>query len=171
MNGSKTLLFRRPGIAKVLRVINKFVNDTVLLIPANITATINKSWLPTLVNFVLQEKGVINAQPAVTDVLSEHLVTYTFLRLSLDNLITVYQNLIRLSRNHCFMTARLISMHDSGTSYTGTLTSNYARQSTQPKTKELLPINAARLPLSLLNTWNFMASETQPCQTCSTPRV
>jgi hypothetical protein len=43
MNGNKTLLFRRPGIAKVLRVINKFVNDTVLLIPANITATINKS--------------------------------------------------------------------------------------------------------------------------------
>jgi hypothetical protein len=43
INGNKTLLFRRPGIAKVLRVINKLVNDTVLLIPASITATINKS--------------------------------------------------------------------------------------------------------------------------------
>jgi hypothetical protein len=47
----------------------------VVLTPAKITATINKSWLPTLVNLVLQEKGVINAHPAVTAVLSEHFVT------------------------------------------------------------------------------------------------
>jgi hypothetical protein len=74
INGNNILLFRRPGIDKVLLVINKFVNDIVELTPAKITATINKSWLPTLVYSVLQENGVINAHPAVTEVLSEHLV-------------------------------------------------------------------------------------------------
>jgi len=75
IKGNKTLLFLKPGIAKVLRVIKRFVKETVVLTPAKITATINKSWLPTLVYLVLQENGVINAQPAVTVVLSEHLVT------------------------------------------------------------------------------------------------
>ena len=75
MNGKSTLRFRNPGIDNVLLVINKFVKDTVELTPANITATINKSWLPTLLNLVLQENGVINAHPDVTAVLSEHLVT------------------------------------------------------------------------------------------------
>jgi len=36
-NGNKTLLLRRPGIAKVLLVINKLVKPTVELIPAKIT--------------------------------------------------------------------------------------------------------------------------------------
>lgn len=72
INGNKTLLFLSPGIAKVLRVISKFVNDIVVLTPAKITATINKSWLPTLVNLTSEENGVINAQPAVTDSRSEH---------------------------------------------------------------------------------------------------
>lgn len=75
INGSKTLLLRRPGIASVLLVIKRFVNETVELTPAKITATINKSWLPIFVYFVLHENGVINAHPAVTAVLSEHLVT------------------------------------------------------------------------------------------------
>jgi hypothetical protein len=43
INGSKTLLFRSPGIDKVLRVINKLVKEIVVLTPAKITATINKS--------------------------------------------------------------------------------------------------------------------------------
>jgi hypothetical protein len=43
INGNKTLLFLRPGIAKVLLVINKLVKETVVLTPAKITATINKS--------------------------------------------------------------------------------------------------------------------------------
>jgi hypothetical protein len=43
MNGNKTLLLRNPGIANVLLVINKLVNETVVLTPAKITATINKS--------------------------------------------------------------------------------------------------------------------------------
>jgi hypothetical protein len=43
INGNKTLLFRSPGIAKVRLVINKFVKETVVLTPAKITATINKS--------------------------------------------------------------------------------------------------------------------------------
>ena len=91
INGNKTLLFLNPGIDKVLLVINRLVNEIVELTPAKITATINKSWLPTLENLVLQENGVIKAQPEVTAVLSEHFVTYTFLRLWLESLITVYQ--------------------------------------------------------------------------------
>jgi hypothetical protein len=43
MNGNNTLLFLKPGIDNVRLVINKFVNEIVELIPASITATINKS--------------------------------------------------------------------------------------------------------------------------------
>jgi hypothetical protein len=43
INGNNTRLFLNPGIDNVLLVINKFVNETVELTPANITATINKS--------------------------------------------------------------------------------------------------------------------------------
>ena len=42
-NGNKTLRLRIPGIAKVRRVTNKFVNDTVLLIPAKTTLVVNTS--------------------------------------------------------------------------------------------------------------------------------
>jgi hypothetical protein len=42
-NGSNTRLCRIPGILKVRRVINRFVNETVELIPAKITANNNKS--------------------------------------------------------------------------------------------------------------------------------
>jgi len=72
--GIKILLFLKPGIERVLLVINKLVNEIVELTPASITATINKSWLPTQVYSVLHENGVIKAQPAVTDVLSGHLL-------------------------------------------------------------------------------------------------
>jgi len=37
IKGNKTRLFLRPGILKVLLVINKFVNETVVLTPAKIT--------------------------------------------------------------------------------------------------------------------------------------
>ncbi len=40
INGNKILLFLNPGILSVLRVISKFVNDIVVLIPAKITLTI-----------------------------------------------------------------------------------------------------------------------------------
>jgi hypothetical protein len=43
MNGNNTLLLRKPGIANVLLVIKRLVNETVELTPASITATINKS--------------------------------------------------------------------------------------------------------------------------------
>jgi hypothetical protein len=43
MKGNKTLLFLKPGIAKVLLVIKRLVKETVLLTPDKITATINKS--------------------------------------------------------------------------------------------------------------------------------
>jgi hypothetical protein len=74
MKGSKTLLFLNPGIANVLRVISKLVNPTVELIPANITLTINISWLPIPVYLVFDEKGVTKVQPAQVKVLLEHLV-------------------------------------------------------------------------------------------------
>jgi len=43
INGNKARLLFKPGIDNVLRVINKFVNEIVLLIPAKITDTINIS--------------------------------------------------------------------------------------------------------------------------------
>jgi hypothetical protein len=73
-NGIKTRLLRNPGIDNVRRVTNKLVNDIVLLIPAATTAKINKSWEPTPVYFVEEEKGVIKVQPAVVKALFEHFV-------------------------------------------------------------------------------------------------
>jgi hypothetical protein len=43
INGNKTLLFLNPGIAKVLLVIKRFVNEMVVLTPAKITETIKIS--------------------------------------------------------------------------------------------------------------------------------
>jgi hypothetical protein len=80
INGNKARLLFKPGIDNVLRVINKFVNEIVLLIPAKITDTINISWLPIFVYLVLDESGVTKAQPAVVNVRSEHFVKKTFLR-------------------------------------------------------------------------------------------
>lgn len=74
MNGNKTLLFLSPGIARVLLVINRFVNPTVELIPAKITLTIKMSWLPIPVYLVFDENGVTNVQPAHVKVLFEHFV-------------------------------------------------------------------------------------------------
>jgi hypothetical protein len=90
-NGNKTLLCLIPGIHSVLLVINRFVKETVELRPANTTETSNKSWAPTPVYFVLDENGVINVQPAVVNVLLEHFVKYTFLRLTLSIRLTAYQ--------------------------------------------------------------------------------
>jgi len=73
-NGIKILLFLKPGIASVLLVINKFVKEIVVLIPAKITPTINKSCEPIPEYFTLQENGVMNVQPAVTSVRLEHFV-------------------------------------------------------------------------------------------------
>jgi hypothetical protein len=75
INGSNDRLFRKPDITNVLLVINKFVNDIVVLIPAKITEIIKISWLPTPVYFTFDEKGVINVQPAVVKTLLEHLET------------------------------------------------------------------------------------------------
>jgi len=73
-NGSKTRLFRIPGIAKVRRVTNKLVKETVVLTPAKITLVVKISCAPIPVYFVQDEKGVINVHPAVTNVRFEHLV-------------------------------------------------------------------------------------------------
>ena len=74
INGNKTLLFLKPGIANVLLVINKLVKPTVELTPAKITLMIKISWLPIPVYFVLEENGVTKVQPAVVKVLLEHFV-------------------------------------------------------------------------------------------------
>jgi hypothetical protein len=92
INGNKTLLFLNPGILNVRLVINKFVNDIVVLIPVNITPTTAISWLPTPVNFVLLENGVIKAQPDIVNVRSEHFVKYTFFLLALTAFSAAYQN-------------------------------------------------------------------------------
>jgi len=74
INGINTRLFLNPGIPSVLLVINKFVNDMVVVTPAKITDTINKSWLPKPVYFVFEEKGVIKVHPATVNDLLEHFV-------------------------------------------------------------------------------------------------
>jgi hypothetical protein len=73
-NGNSTLRFLIPGIAKVLLVTSKLVNDTVVLTPAKITLIIKISCAPIPVYFVQDEKGVIKVQPAVTKALLEHFV-------------------------------------------------------------------------------------------------
>ena len=73
-NGSRTLLFRIPGIASVLLVTKRLVKETVVLTPAKITLIINISCAPIPVYFVHEENGVINVHPAVTSALFEHLV-------------------------------------------------------------------------------------------------
>jgi hypothetical protein len=73
-NGSNTLLFLIPGIANVLLVTNKLVNETVVLTPAKMTLIINISCAPTPVYLVHDENGVINVHPAVTKALLEHFV-------------------------------------------------------------------------------------------------
>jgi len=74
IKGNKILLFFKPGIDKVLLVINKFVNDIVVLTPAKITEVINKSCVPKPVYFKLHENGVMKVQPAAVKVLFEHFV-------------------------------------------------------------------------------------------------
>jgi hypothetical protein len=74
IKGKRTLLFLKPGIDKVLLVINKLVKPTVELIPANITLKIKISWLPNPEYFKFDENGVIKVHPHVTLVLSEHFV-------------------------------------------------------------------------------------------------
>jgi len=72
--GNSTLRFLNPGIAKVLLVISKLVKDMVELTPAKITPNTSRSCEPTPLYLVLLENGVMNVQPAVTNVLFEHLV-------------------------------------------------------------------------------------------------
>jgi hypothetical protein len=64
--GTKTLRFRKPGIDNVRRVINKLVNEMVVLNPDNKTLIIAISCAPNPVNCVFDEKGVIKVQPDIT---------------------------------------------------------------------------------------------------------
>jgi hypothetical protein len=79
MNGIRTRLFRNPGADKVLRVINKLVNEIVVLTPDKITLIMAISWAPIFVKRVLDENGVINVQPDIVNVPLLHLLTYFFL--------------------------------------------------------------------------------------------
>jgi hypothetical protein len=74
IKGIKILLFFNPGIDNVRRVIIKFVKDIVVLIPAKTTDKIKISCEPIPVYLTLEEKGVINVQPAAVKVRLEHFV-------------------------------------------------------------------------------------------------
>ena len=91
INGIKIRLFFKPGIDNVRLVIIKFVNEIVVLIPAKTTDKIKISCAPIPVNFVFDENGVINVQPAAVKVRLLHLVKYTFLRRALINRLAAYQ--------------------------------------------------------------------------------
>jgi len=67
-NGIEFFLFLNPGAAKTLLVISKFVNDIVVLNPANNTLKIAASCAPSPVNRVCDENGVIKVQPDMTAV-------------------------------------------------------------------------------------------------------
>lgn len=68
MNGIEFFLFLKPGADKTRRVINRLVNDIVVLSPANSTLSIAASWAPNPVNLVCEENGVMKVQPDITDV-------------------------------------------------------------------------------------------------------
>jgi hypothetical protein len=89
--GIKTLLFLKPGIDKVLLVINKLVKDTVVLIPDSRTLNIAKSCAPKPVNRVFEEKGVIKVHPDIVDIELEHFIINTFFLLFLRILKAVNQ--------------------------------------------------------------------------------
>jgi hypothetical protein len=80
MNGNKILRLRKPGIANVLRVANKFTTEIVVLIPAKYTPKISISCTPLLVYAVFDENGVINVHPATVCVaLEQRFITFFFL--------------------------------------------------------------------------------------------
>ena len=58
-----------PGIDKVRRVINKFVNEIVVLKPDRRTVMIPISWAPNPVYWVFAENGVINVHPDIVKIL------------------------------------------------------------------------------------------------------
>jgi hypothetical protein len=74
MNGKRTLRFLKPGMAKVRRVINRLVNEIVVVIPAKITEIIAASILPIPVKRMALENGGINVHPAKVKVLFVHLI-------------------------------------------------------------------------------------------------
>lgn len=67
-NGINTRRFRKPGADSVRLVINKLVNEIVVLTPDKITLIIAISWAPKLVKRVFDENGVINVHPAIVNV-------------------------------------------------------------------------------------------------------
>jgi hypothetical protein len=74
IKGINTRLFRRPGIDRVRRVINKLVKETVVLTPEISALKIAKSCAPKPVYLTLAEKGVIKVQPDIVKIELEHFV-------------------------------------------------------------------------------------------------
>jgi hypothetical protein len=91
INGIRIRRLRSPGATSVRRVISKFVNEIVVLIPANTTLNSNTSCAPTPVNLVCEERGAIKVHPEVVNARFEHLVKYTLRRRALDTLSARYQ--------------------------------------------------------------------------------
>ena len=72
----------KPGIDKVLRVINKLVKEIVVLTPAKITEMTAISCEPKPVYFNLDENGVINVHPAIVREAFGHCTTKVVLTFS-----------------------------------------------------------------------------------------
>ena len=66
--GINTRRLRNPGADSVRRVINRLVNDIVVLTPESMTLIIAISCAPKPVNRVLLENGVMKVHPAITRV-------------------------------------------------------------------------------------------------------
>jgi hypothetical protein len=93
-NGINTRLFRNPGIDNVRRVINKFVNDTVVLTPEIKALIIAKSCAPKPVYFDFDEKGVIKVQPDIVKIEFEHLIKKSFFFFNLTKFNALYHKLL-----------------------------------------------------------------------------
>jgi hypothetical protein len=81
-------------------VINKFVNEIVVLTPANTTESNSISCAPKPVNFKFEEKGVIKVQPAVHAVLFAHFVKNTFFLLEDTVFSAKHHKLSQYEYNH-----------------------------------------------------------------------
>jgi len=103
-NGIKIRRFRKPGEIKVRRVINKFVKEIVVLMPANITLNKSTSCAPRPLNLNCEDSGVMNVHPAVVSVRFEHLVTNVFWRRDDTTLSAACQKLFESSTQKSHIT-------------------------------------------------------------------
>jgi len=91
-NGINTRLLRKPGADNVRRVINKLVNEIVVLKPENKTEIIAISCAPKPVYLNLEENGVMNVQPAIVKIELEHFDKNFFFLCTLITLVEIFHN-------------------------------------------------------------------------------